>query len=225
MCGRYMLKVQVNDLVERFKVVPDELDEHGPTVRYNVAPSQHMPVIVHRDGQNKISLMQWGLLASWSKGSKSIRPINARIEGILSKPTFRGPVRKRRCLIPAGGFYEWQKSGTQKVPHFIRRQDEKVFAFAGIYDEWRGAEGEVIDSFAILTTRPNSIMSRIHDRMPVILSDGDRENAWLHSAGESIETLLNELCEPCADSDLEAYPISTLVNSPRNDSPHLVERT
>jgi putative SOS response-associated peptidase YedK len=222
MCGRYMLKVKVNELVERFKVVPDELDEHGPTVRYNVAPSQHMPVIVNRDGQNRLSYMQWGLVPRWAMDLKAVRPmINARVEGILTKPTFRGPVRKRRCLIPSGGFYEWQKAGTQKVPHLIQRRDQAVFAFAGIYDEWHGPEGEVLDSFAILTTRPNTLMASIHDRMPVILPFS-REDEWLQTEEAKIEQLIEELCEPCAAEELHAYPISTLVNSPRNDSPEIL---
>jgi putative SOS response-associated peptidase YedK len=147
-----MLKVQVSDIVDRYKVVPDELDEHGPTIRYNVAPSQHMPVIVNRDGQNRLSYMQWGLIPHWAKDLKAARPmINARIEGILDKPMFRTPVKKRRCLVPAAGFYEWQKSGAMKTPHLIHRPDGGLFAFAGIYNEWRGESGEVIDSYAILT--------------------------------------------------------------------------
>jgi putative SOS response-associated peptidase YedK len=221
MCGRYMIKVQVNDLVERFKIVPDELDEHGATIRYNVAPSQHMPVIVNRDGQNRLSYMQWGLVPRWAIELKKARPIiNARSEGILTKLTFRGPLRKRRCLVPVGGFYEWQRAGTQKVPHFIQRRDEAMFAFAGIYDKW---QGEVLDTFAILTTRPNSLMASIHDRMPVILPRS-REDEWLQTDGAKIEQLIEQLCEPCAAEELHAYPVSTLVNSPRNDSPNLIDR-
>jgi putative SOS response-associated peptidase YedK len=224
MCGRYMLKVQVNDLVERFKVVPDELDEHGPTIRYNLAPSQHMPVIIHRDGQKRLSYKQWGLVPRWATELRNITPmINARVEGILATPMFKGSVLGRRCLIPAGGFYEWQKAGKQKIPHFIGRQDEQLFAFAGIYDEWRGPEGEAIDSFAILTTQPNSLMAPIHDRMPVILPPC-REDEWLQTDGAKIEQLIEQLCEPCAAEELHAYPVSTLVNSPRNDEPSLVDR-
>src|SRR5690349_8864379 len=110
MCGRYMIKVQVSDLVDRFRVNRDEMDEHGPTVSYNVAPTQTMPVIVNSDGDNRISYMQWGLIAEWAKALKSSRlmsrpMINARIEGILDKPMFAAPVRERRCLVPAAGFY------------------------------------------------------------------------------------------------------------------------
>jgi putative SOS response-associated peptidase YedK len=117
----------------------------------------------------------------------------------------------------------WQKAGKLKVPHFIRLQDEKLFAFAGIYDEWRGSEGEMIDSFALLTTRPNSLMAPIHDRMTVILPQC-REDEWLQTDGAKIEQLIEQLCEPCAAGELQAFPISPLVNSPINDSAEILIR-
>ena len=168
--------------------------------------------------------MEWGLVPSWSKDPSKAGFINARIEGILSKPSFRGPIRKRRCLVPADGFYEWKKEKTagklHKVPWLIRRKDHDLFAFAGIYDEWHGEGGEVMETYAILTTEPNELMRPIHDRMPVILRP-DRESAWLETPGGKIEELIEQLSVPYPAGELEAHVVSTRVNSPTNDSPDL----
>jgi putative SOS response-associated peptidase YedK len=224
MCGRYTL-ADAPKLFERFRVPRDIIDA---TDRYNVAPSQQMPVIIHASdnapGENRLTLMEWGLVPSWSKDPSKAGFINARIEGILSKPSFRGPIRKRRCLVPADGFYEWKKEKTagklHKVPWLIRRKDHDLFAFAGIYDEWHGEGGEVMETYAILTTEPNELMRPIHDRMPVILRP-DRESAWLETPGGKIEELIEQLSVPYPAGELEAHVVSTRVNSPTNDSPDL----
>ena len=218
MCGRYTLG-KVHELVDRFSVAVEDISADP---RFNVSPSQHMPVVV-REESNRLTLMQWGLLPSWAKDPKTApRPINARIEGVLTKPTFRGPVRKHRCLVPADGFYEWKKEGKAKTPYYIRREDGALFAFAGFFDTWHGPGGEVIDSYAIMTTKPNSLLAQVHDRMPVIL-DPVREGLWLDTSTD-IDSLLESLQQPFAADQLEVYRVGTQVNSPRNDFPELVQR-
>ena len=219
MCGRYTLGESQN-LFRRFHVSEDGL---AVAERFNVAPSQHMPVIIG-GASNQITLMQWGLIPSWSKDTKSSGGlINARVEGILDRPTFRTPIRKRRCLVPADGFYEWKKEEDleHRVPYYIRRKDHQLFAFAGIYDVWHGPGGEVVEGYAVLTTRPNSLMEPIHKRMPVILEES-AEPAWLDVQGADIHSLLVKLANPFPSEELEAFPISTKVNSPSLDFPGLL---
>jgi putative SOS response-associated peptidase YedK len=168
--------------------------------------------------------MQWGLIPSWSKDPQQSKPmINARIEGILGKPTFRGHVRKHRCLFPADEFYEWKKEKGGKVPYLIRRKDGQLFAFAGIFDVWHGEGGEVLETYAILTTQPNSRLEQIHKRMPVIL-DKSREQDWLGTDAAKMDQLLQALEEPIPPDVLEAFPVSKQVHSPRLDSPNLIKR-
>ena len=219
MCGRYTLGDSHN-LYRRFHVPEDEL---ALSDRFNVAPSQHMPVIV-RDDANRLALMQWGLIPFWSKDPKpSAGLINARIEGILTKPSFRTPIRKRRCLVPSDGFCEWRKAQSGKIPYYIRRKDKQLFAFAGIYDVWHDPGSELIEGYAILTTQPNALLEPIHDRMPVIL-DESREAAWLDVHGTDIASLLEELATPFPADSLEAFAVSPRVNSPAADSPELLRR-
>jgi len=219
MCGRYTLG-DSHDLFRRFHIPSEEL---AIAERFNVAPTQHMPVII-REQANHLTMMQWGLIPSWSKGPKPAGGlINARIEGILNKPSFRTPVRKRRCLVPADGFYEWKKEKGAKVPYYIRRKDNQLFAMAGIYDVWHGAAGELIEGYAILTTRPNALLEPIHDRMPVILEES-REAAWLDIKSADIESLLAALENPFSAEELEAFRVSPKVNSPALDSRELLRR-
>jgi putative SOS response-associated peptidase YedK len=218
MCGRYTLG-NSQDLYERFRIKPNELDIDP---RYNVAPSQFMPVIV-REECNRLTLMEWGLLPFWAKDPKSTnRLINARVEGILTKPSFRKAVREHRCLVPADGFYEWMKGPQGKIPVYIRRSDAGLFAFAGIYDEWRGPAGEVVESYAILTTTPNSLLAKVHNRMPVILEES-MEADWLDASAD-IASLLKTLAKPFPPEPLEMYRVSPRVNAPKLDSPSLIER-
>ena len=142
MCGRYTIG-DVHHLFRRFRVEEDPITVDA---RFNVSPSPHMPVIIRGDA-NHLSLMQWGLIPAWAKDLKAIKPmINARVEGILTKPTFRGPVRKHRCLVPANELYEWQGTKGCKVPYHIRWMDKQLFAFAGIFDSWHREGGEVLES-------------------------------------------------------------------------------
>jgi putative SOS response-associated peptidase YedK len=191
---------------------------------YNITPGQNILAlrIGIASGQAEYVLLRWGLVPFWSHASTTRFPlINARAEGIEKKPSFRGPFKHRRCIIPASGFYEWQKIAGHKQPYFIRPVDGGSFALAGIWDHWQGEEGNVINSCAIITTEANAVMREIHDRMPVILK---REHVarWLDpDAGqEEVRALL----EPCPDGVLEAYPVSSTVNNPRNNGPECVAR-
>jgi putative SOS response-associated peptidase YedK len=196
-----------------------------PWVSYNIAPSQDI-LAVREDsesGQPEWAMLRWGLVPFWSKTAKTKSVlINARAEGIEQKPSFRGPIKHRRCIVPASGFYEWlRKSDGGKQPYFIRPSDAGYFAFAGIWDHWQGEDGEIIESCAIITTEANSVLRDLHDRMPVILA-ADDVGAWLDTAVGKNEIL--GLLKPCPGAILDAYPVATLVNSPRNNGPECVKR-
>jgi len=195
-----------------------------PFESYNIAPSQNILALLHDpESQNlEWTLLRWGLLPFWSKDKQTkFNLINARAEGIESKPSFRGPFKYRRCIIPASGFYEWKKEGEGKQPYFIRPAGGGYFAFAGIWDHWEGEHGKLIDSCSIITTDANSTMTAIHDRMPVILQEKDCMT-WLDARAKK-EHLLN-LLQPCTSDLMEAYQVSTRVNSPRNDDRECIVR-
>ena len=214
MCGRYTL-ANTEDLFARFQVEVQDLDL---APRYNVAPDQVMPVVV-REEANRLERMQWGLIPSWSKEPKSLA-INARIEGILTKPSFRGPIRRHRGLIPATGFFEWKKEPAGQVPYYIRQKDGGLFAFAGIFDTWQAPDGEAVKTFAIVTTAPNSLLAQVHNRMPVILEPA-QEAEWLDTKATDIAGFLESL-RPLPPDQLEMYPVSRRVNWARNDFPDLI---
>jgi putative SOS response-associated peptidase YedK len=219
MCGRYTVG-DSHDLFRRFHITENSLEVAD---RFNVAPNQHMPVVI-RETVNRLALMQWGLIPAWAKEPKaSSGLINARIEGIQNKPTFRTPVRKFRCLVPCDGFYEWKKEKRGKTPYHICRKDRQLFALAGIYELWDAPSSEVVGGYSVLTTRPNELMEPIHNRMPVIL-DAGLEDAWLDIHGTDITKLLDQLEDPFPTELLEAYPVSIKVNTPISDSPELIQR-
>ncbi len=219
MCGRFAYFGQG---VVGYQDLP--LSVPPPWVSYNIAPSQDI-LAVRKDsesGQPEWTMLRWGLVPFWSKTAKTKSVlINARAEGIEQKPSFRGPFKYRRCIVPASGFYEWRKSDAGKQPYFIRPKDAGYFAFAGIWDHWQGESGEVIESCAIITTEANRVLRDIHDRMPVILG-ADDVGVWLDTATGKKEAL--GLLRPCSEKALEAYPVATLVNSPRNNRPECVVR-
>jgi len=201
----------------------EEFDEKRIVPRFNVAPSQFAP-IVRRDASNNISidLITWGLVPSWTHGTPKIKPINARAETVSTSGMFRQAFSRRRCLVPADGFYEWQGTKPPKQPMFIHFPDDRSFAFAGLWERWKPApDAEPLDTFTIITTTANTEMSPIHSRMPVILDEKDYEQ-WLapEPAGEAVGKLLR----PYHDGVIETYPVSTLVNKPANEGPRLVER-
>ncbi len=222
MCGRYAIYGPVSrtnrDAIE---FLGEEIAFH-PT--FNAAPTQNLPVFrVSLEDGRKLTMLRWGLAPSWAKDPAiGARMINARSETVAEKPAFRAAFRRRRCLVPMSGFYEWQKAGARKVPHFVRLLNTDGFAAAGLYEYWPGKDGAApIESYTILTTGPNELMRAVHDRMPVILHERDYE-AWLDPRNEKLEAL-SELLTPFPAEEMRAYPISARVNNTRNDGPELIE--
>lgn len=221
MCGRYTLTVDPADLIEAFGLNPDaspDLGELGP--RYNIAPTQAVAVIPNTSPRH-VEVMRWGLIPSWAKDPKIGNSlINARGETVAEKPSFRSAFKRRRCLIPADGFYEWKKEADgAKVPYFIRLADERPFAFAGLWEVWAPIGGSEIPTCTIITTSANDIMAPIHDRMPVILAP-EHYDTWL-AEGELPAPELLSLIQPY-DGAMKARPVSTRVNSPRTDDVSLI---
>ncbi len=216
MCGRFSLSSSVAEIAAVFGVESDDLPP-----RYNIAPSQSVAAIVRLPDTSKpqLQMLQWGLIPAWAKDPKiGYKLINARAETVSEKPSFRSAFRQRRCLIPTTGFYEWQQvaGSRQKQPYFIGLQDERLFAFAGLYERWESPGGDILETCTIITTAANDLVEPIHDRMPVILDRNDY-NLWLDpSFGEigSLQTLL----KPYPAVEMKIYPVSSLVNSPKNDS-------
>ncbi len=217
MCGRYTITADAQQLALRFGAEPPPAA--GVAARYNAAPSQQLPVIVNAE-PTAIQLLTWGLVPPWARDKTGgTRLINARLETAAERPSFRDAWQQRRCLVLADGFYEWQRTARGKVPMRIALQSNKPFAFAGLWEEWRGAEGPALRTFTILTTTPNNLMAPIHKRMPVILRP-EQEAAWLDT--ESDRDWQRALGPFPADL-MTAYPVSSRVNSPRYDDSALIE--
>jgi len=220
MCGRFTLAVDPAELQENF---PDVTFPAQYAPRYNIAPSQ--PVLaIPNDGSHKADFFVWGLIPSWAKDPTiGSRMINARGETIGEKPAFRGAYKYKRCLIPTSGFYEWKSQlGTKvKVPYFIQLKSGQPFAFAGLWDEWHSPDGALVRSCTIITTEPNSMMAQLHNRMPVILQPGDYTR-WLDQTPQTPQMLQPLIAQYPAEA-MTAYAISTLVNSPANDRPELIQ--
>ena len=220
MCGRFAFFGNNQETMESLGIAGEPL----PFESYNIAPSQDVLAlrIWPETELPEWTTFRWGLVPFWSKTSKTKFPmINARAEGIEKKPSFRGPFKYRRCIIPASGFYEWQKRAGGKQPYFIRPPGGGYFALAGIWDHWQGMGLQEIESCAIITTTPNSMMANIHDRMPVILAESDLA-AWLDPKVGQGDLLA--ILQPYPAEKMEAYPVSSLVNSPRNNGPECIER-
>jgi putative SOS response-associated peptidase YedK len=190
---------------------------------YNVAPTQEVPAVVagNGGGERRLEMLRWGLIPSWADDPGiGARMINARSETVAEKPSFRRAFKERRCLIPADGFYEWQKTNGGKQPHYIRMKNGRPFAFAGLWESWKG-DGNEIRSCTILTTNPNDVAGEIHNRRPVILPPEGYE-VWLDPDVRETDQLLS-LLAPYPHGDMEAYPVSRRVNSPSNNEPSCVE--
>jgi putative SOS response-associated peptidase YedK len=210
-CGRFSLTQSGEAIAQTFQL----LALPNLTPRYNIVPSQQVATII-QPTQREFRWMQWGLIPSWSKDRKiGNKLINARAETLAEKPSFRNAFKRRRCLIIADGFYEWQKLEKCKQPYYIKMQDGKLFAFAGLWENWKSLEGEEITSCTIITTSANSLMEPIHDRMPVILSPEDCDR-WLDSSVSDTK-LLQNLLTPYNSDEMQAFPVSSTVNSPAND--------
>jgi putative SOS response-associated peptidase YedK len=216
MCGRYSLTTPVEGLRRLFEF--PERPNLAP--RYNIAPTQIAPVF-RRDetGAMHLAQMRWGLIPSWAKDKKiGHRLINARAETVATQPAFRAAFRQRRCLVAADGFYEWRREGATKRPWRFHLPDNEPFCFAGLWEIWRDpADGAAVESFAILTTDANEAVAPIHDRMPVML-EGDDAAGWLESAEPA------KLLRPIAAARIVGYPVSTVVNAPRNEVPECFDR-
>jgi len=220
MCGRFTLVADPDELRAVFPWV--DIPE-GLTPRYNIAPSQPVAVIPN-DGKNRLDFFLWGLIPSWAKDpTMGNRLINARAETLAEKPAFRAAYRRRRCLIPASGFFEWkQEAGRKtKIPLYIRLKSGQPFALAGLWERWDAPDGSTVFSCSIITTQPNELVQDIHNRMPVILPP-QAYSLWLEQAEQPLAEL-NELLLPFPASEMTAYPVSTLVNSPANDAPACIE--
>lgn len=213
MCGRYVLSSTGERIAEHFG-----LAQATPVApRYNIAPTQQAPVVrVARSGERELVVLRWGLVPFWAKDlAVGQRQINARAESLATRPAYREAFRRRRCLVPATGFYEWKPGPRRKQPYLCRLPSGGLFAFAGLWESWRSPEGEVVQTFAIVTADASDAIRALHDRMPVIVPESEYE-AWLH--GEAVERLV---AGPSA-APLVIEPVGLAVNNVRNDGPELV---
>ena len=219
MCGRFSRHHKPDEIAERFDV---ELIDFDFDPRYNIAPSQISPVIAFQS-ERKMMAAKWGLVPFWAKdpaiGNKLI---NARAETLAEKPSFKNALAKRRCLIPADGFYEWQKkSKGPSQPYFVRLNGGGLFAFAGLWELWKNPEGGMLQTFTIITTEPNELIKTFHHRMAVILKPED-EGAWIDPENSVNDVL--PLLKPYPAEGMEAYMVSRAINSPSTDNEALIER-
>jgi len=220
MCGRYSL-ICIDDLGNRFRVFNPMI---GLRSRFNIAPGNEMPVIVNDEKsteKNNLVMMKWGLVPHWTRDLRSAkRPINARAETLAEKPSFAGLLKNRRCLVPASGFFEWKKEGSKKIPFYLHLPKSPLFAFAGLYDQWNDPEGKPLFTYTIITSEPNDLVAKIHNRMPSILLR-ENEDRWLSktplSAGD-----LKEILTPFPAEDMSIYPVSPLVNTPVADDERVI---
>jgi putative SOS response-associated peptidase YedK len=209
MCGRYALHSLIEDIQKHFSLFDDIRFRPG----FNMAPSLNLPVVREQQGRRELALCRWGLVPHWMRADKGHHPINARAETITEKPFFRDAFRRRRCLVPINGFYEWRRGAKRKQPYYFKLPGTELFALAGIWDR-RNTPGGPEDTFAIITTGANDIMRPVHDRMPVVLEKSDY-NRWIESGDP-------DLLQPFP-GDMECFPVSTEVNSPAHDGPSLIE--
>jgi putative SOS response-associated peptidase YedK len=216
MCGRYRLS-------RRKQLVEEYFDASGGedwSPRYNIAPTQSIPIIRQhpKEPHRVLSLVRWGLIPSWAKdmcGAAGM--VNARSETAATKPAFRDPMKFRRCLVPADGFYEWLRKEKIKQPFCFAVNDGELFAFAGLWDRWRDPSGQWMKSCSILTTTPNAVTAAVHDRMPVILRKDDYD-LWLDPGMTNVEALA-DLLKPVDARSMRSYPVSSRVNQAQNDDP------
>ncbi len=222
MCGRSSLTVTEKELEARFNATfySDELKTYNPLPNFNVAPTHYHPVITNKE-QNHIRLFRWGLIPFWAKDLKiGYKMINARIETILEKNTFKNALRKKRCLVPLDGFYEWKKTSEGKQPYRIQTTDQKIFCCAGLWEIWQSPKDEVIESFTIITQEPNDLLKDVHNRMPAILLP-EQEKLWLDDTVPP-EELLN-MIEPYPENLLKLYPVDKRLGKVSENDKDLIE--
>lgn len=209
MCGRFTLTSEIKEIRDYFAAT-NQVDF---SASYNISPGRDIPIVRREDGSNELALCRWGLVPHWSKSDSKYQAINARAETLADKPFFRDPFKKRRCLIPANGFYEWQKKNGAKQAYYFHLQNAPLFAFAGLWDHWQGGQDE-LESCAIITTAANDVMRPVHDRMPVILTP-ESYVKWLEKGAAN-------LLLPFA-GELECNPVGQAVNNPQNDGAELIK--
>jgi putative SOS response-associated peptidase YedK len=216
MCGRFSFSPLAKIIESRFDVKVDT-SRYNP--RYNSAPTQDLAVISNLS-PGQVSFYRWGLIPFWAKDmSIGNKLINAKAETVNEKPSFKNPLKRKRCLVLADGFYEWKTlENKEKIPYRIVFRDYRLFAMAGLWDTWKNADGNTISSFTIITTTPNKLMENIHTRMPVILERKD-EKTWLTNDDTEF---LQSLLKPYPEVEMTAFPVSKLVNSPANDLPDVM---
>ncbi len=223
MCGRSSLSKTEKELEERFGATfySDDLVNYNPLPNYNVAPSHSMPVITNED-LHHFRALRWGLIPSWAKDAKiGYKMINARIETLFEKSSFKQAVAKRRCLVPADGFYEWKKTASGKQPYRIQTTDQEIFSMAGLWERWKDpADGQMVLSFTVITQGPNELMEDIHDRMPAILTP-EQEALWL--ADDLSPKELVDMIEPYSADKMKAYPVSSRVGNVKNNDASLLD--
>jgi putative SOS response-associated peptidase YedK len=226
MCGRYTLSISPRVLDKQFLLK----DTEPPEASYNIAPSQMVLSLreSQKEGGRRAIQVRWGLIPFWAKDEKiGYKMINARSETAREKSAFRHAAKKRRCILPASGFYEWKREGKQKQPFYIYPGkpafEGECLAFAGLWEQWKAPQGEIVESVSILTTAANEFMANIHDRMPVLLTP-DAYDTWLDTGTELSEAAYAELVQPAPNDFLQAHPVGPEVNSPRNNHPALLEQ-
>ncbi|HCU90080.1 MAG TPA: hypothetical protein DGR97_09055 [Gammaproteobacteria bacterium] len=213
MCGRYTLTSDRETLAATFG-----LEQSSAWIpRYNIAPSQMVPTLTGNYGSLVTTNLHWGLVPPWAKDRKiGSRLINARAETVAEKPSFRAAFQKRRCLIPADGYYEWVKRGNVKQPYYISQESRRLFAFAGLWETWSDNQEPLYSSCSIITCTASQELAKVHDRMPVVIESSDYHQ-WLDKQSNTKELI--ELLKPTRNGTFRAFPVSTFVNSPAREGP------
>jgi len=223
MCGRFTLSASFPEIIDRF-AIEAAIEEELYSASYNIAPSHSVLSVINDGRRNRLGYLKWGLIPSWAKDEKiGFKLINARAETLAEKPSFREAYKNRRCLVIADSFYEWKRQDQKnKTPMRIKLKSDALFAMAGLWERWKSPEGKTIYSCTVITTTPNDLVKDIHDRMPVILKRED-EQTWLDPTIRTPQEL-NRLLTPLPEELIEAYEVSSLVNSPKNNSPQLIQK-
>jgi putative SOS response-associated peptidase YedK len=223
MCGRFTLTATFEEIIDRFDIQAF-LDEENYAPSYNIAPSQAVLAVINDGKSNRMGFLKWGLVPPWAKDPAiGHKMINARAETISEKPSFRNAFNKKRCLVIADSFYEWKRhEDKSKTPIRIKLKSDNLFAMAGIWEAWKSPEGKTLYTCSVVTTGPNELMKNIHDRMPVILKPDD-EKIWLNPSISGTGDL-NKLLVPFDENLMETYEVSSLVNSPKNNSVELIQK-
>ena len=216
MCGRFALKAPPAQLILQFGL--DECAEFSP--RYNIAPGTEIPVIrLSPEGKRVLHLLRWGLIPHWTKDqAKAARPINARGESLSEKPMFKEAFKKRRCLIPADGFYEWKSEGKTKQPYYFSLKSEEPMALAGLWESWKAPDGSILRTVCVITTEANAVMTPVHHRMPVIIQRESWRD-WLEAPVEAVEKLV----APSPDAMMQGWRVDRRVSNAADDDAHLIE--